>query len=109
MIKKLLKKIFFDKYEKFKTNHRKQKNILIYPTSNLDRTNYSKNLTKKYHPFLNNNFKFYDNLDDEVKLNVRIKLFPLKEKLTTQIWLKNMVIKICSLKIKKIYLINLKS
>ena len=37
---------------------------------------------------MNNNFKFYDNLDDEVKLNVRIKLFPLKEKLTTQIWLK---------------------
>ena len=86
--KKAIKENFFDKYEKFKTNHRKQKNILIYPTSNLDRTNYSKNLTKKYHPFLNNNFKFYDNLDDEVKLNVRIKLFPLKEKLTTQIWLK---------------------
>ena len=86
--KKAIKENFFDKYEKFKTNHRKQKNILIYPTSNLDRTNYSKNLTKKYHPFLNNNFKFYDNLDEEVKLNVRIKLFPLKEKLTTQIWLK---------------------
>ena len=40
---------------------------------------------------MNNNFKFYDNLDDEVKLNVRIKLFPLKEKMTTHIWLKKYV------------------
>ena len=86
--KKVIKENFFKKYKKFKTNHKKQKNILIYPTANLDRTNYSKNLTKKYHPFLNNNFKFYDNLNDEIKLNVKIKLFPFKEKLITNIWLK---------------------
>ncbi len=86
--KQVIKENFFDKYKKFETNHKKQKNILIYPTANLDRTNYSKNLTKKYHPFLNNNFKFYDNLKDEIKLNVRIKLFPFKEKLITNIWLK---------------------
>ncbi len=80
------KENFFKKLTKYKLNTPKQDKILIYPTVIMDRPNYKNNLSKKFHPYLNKNYDFFDTLIKEYKNKVRIKAFPRTEKKIKNYW-----------------------
>ena len=80
------KENFFNKLSKYKFNPLKQDKILIYPTVIMDRPNYKNNLSKKFHPYLNKNYDFFETLSKEYKNKVRIKAFPGSEKKIKNYW-----------------------
>ena len=52
----------------------------------MDRPNYKNNLSKKFHPYLNKNYDFFETLSKEYKNKVRIKAFPGSEKKIKNYW-----------------------
>ena len=57
-------------------NIKKNKRILFYPTSSLIKSNYKVPLLRKYHPYHNFFYELYDNLNFNLKKNVKLKSFP---------------------------------
>ncbi len=80
------KENFFNKLSKYKFNPLKQDKILIYPTIIMERPNYKNNLSKKFHPYINKNYDFFESLSKDYKNKVKIKAFPGTEKKIKNYW-----------------------
>ena len=77
---------FFDKYKKYNFEPETRDKILIYPTTIMDRPNYKNNLSKKFHPYLNLNYNFFETLNKDLKNKVSIKAFPNSEGKIKKFW-----------------------
>jgi len=75
--KEIFHENYFSKFNKYNLlNNEKYEEILIYPTTHQLKTYYKFPPLKKYHLKLNLNYKFYENLNNNLKNKVKIKLFP---------------------------------
>ena len=57
---------------------KKNTEILIMSTRTKIKYTYNQSVYKKNHPYLNDNFKFYESLNKNIKKKISIKLFPNK-------------------------------
>ena len=73
---------FLTRYKKISfLNIKNNKRILIYPTINAfrDNLNSTLNLKRNNHPYLNQNYDFFEYLNQRNKNNSKVKLFPSKD------------------------------
>ena len=72
-----------------RSNIKNNKQILIFPTQISFHSFRSFNIKKNNHPYLDNNYDFFNNLNNENKKNVLLKLFPdSTSKFVKKIWKK---------------------
>ena len=93
--KKGLGQHFLSKYKKmFFSDIKENKNILIFPTAILLKDISIKNMDINHHPYLDQNYDFFANLNIKNKANVSVKLFPennskdCKKSVEKEIWIK---------------------
>lgn len=81
---------FLTRYKKIlRSNIKNNKQILIFPTQISFHSFHSFNIKKNNHPYLDNNYDFFNNLNNENKKNVLLKLFPdSTSKFVKKIWKK---------------------
>ena len=94
---------YFEKFKKIqKTSFIKKDGVLILPTRTKVKYNYNQSIYKKNHPYLNDNYKFYENLNKKIKKRTSIKLFPnYYSNITKQIWIKKFGLRLNFLENKK--------
>tara|TARA_B100001057_G_C22869385_1_gene958090 strand:- start:2530 stop:4239 length:1710 start_codon:yes stop_codon:yes gene_type:complete len=80
---------YFERFDKIKESSiKKNKEILILSTRTKMKYTYNQSVYKKNHPYLNDNFKFYEKLSRNIKKKTAIKLFPNKySEITKKIWI----------------------
>ncbi len=81
---------YFERFKKINDSIiKKNTEILIMSTRTKIKYTYNQSVYKKNHPYLNDNFKFYESLNKNIKKKISIKLFPNKySNITEKIWIR---------------------